>query len=453
MKDDVRKLLFRPLSTGSLSVVVPNLTVELPGRTVSAPAHLTGGPDGFMFTLHFQESQPDLHLQVGRVFTEEDQITVRGQIAGELAFQCRVFPPVEGKKFGSGGSTVILEASRMELPPESFDRFTSSDLAAIFGKPVEAVDGRPRSFYAHIFHGPALKMHDAGTKTVTTNDFLGEATRSSKDTHMFTCEDYEGALIEEAEELHLHIRSKKNQPSKVKDPVKLVDLVTKTTAFIGGFHPWPTYREVRVDRRVVERWICPKLNLKQTYLAPVSTRLWLRESTELLGVIIPTVAAGLGSLSDGQQDHLDFLIWHLRSSELSDLPNSTKLLVLCAGLDGLMKLIAGYQMTPSSKKKAKQIWKEANDILQLSWEHWTAEIFDLWSKYRNSLAHGWLWIPEADDVAANFTDYPRLSCAFSIIVAAWCGYEGPIVANPMEEQFTEIKRLKNHYLPQEPRGD
>ena len=52
-----------------------------------------------------------------------------------------------------------------------------------------------------------------------------------------------------------------------------------------------------------------------------------------------------------------------------------------------------------------------------------------------------LWLPEQAPVGRFFADYPRLGCAFMILLAALCGYQGPIVANPFESQEITIASI------------
>ena len=56
-------------------------------------------------------------------------------------------------------------------------------------------------------------MFGAGTEVTTTNDFLGEAASSTADTHQFESDTWEGALIQQGPELHLHLRSREDADS------------------------------------------------------------------------------------------------------------------------------------------------------------------------------------------------------------------------------------------------
>ena len=69
-------------------------------------------------------------------------------------------------------------------------------------------------------------------------------------------------------------------------------------------------------------------------------------------------------------------------------------------------------------------------------------LMEIRKKHRDSLAHGRFWEfgNESDD--SYFTDYPRLGCAFMTIIAAYCGYEGPISANPIGGAVGRISKLK-----------
>jgi hypothetical protein len=447
MEDKIRKLLFQPLVKGTLSAIVPDFAIELKSGRVEVPARLTSEDDSFKFTLHFMGAQPAAGL--GRneknLMGKADQLTVRGQIEGEVAFGCSdVFPPVGGTTRSRGTSTIEVTSSLMHLTPEGSDLMTTSQIESRLGIEAQPGDDDICDIRAHIiFHGPELRMQNAGTERKTKNDFLGEAVSSSTDTHVFSGVGYEGALIQKDEELHLHIKSE-DKISKKTDPVELVNRVIGAVAFTMGFHPWPAYREIRNNHLIIERFISPHLNLKQTYLAPVSGSLWSTfrlESTNPLHSIIPTIANGMGALPEAVFSRLEILLWNVRSSALSDLPHSTKMLTTCSALEGLVKLIINHDR--KSKKTAQIIWKEASDVLQITWDGWTKEIFDLWYRHRNSLAHGNLWeMEEKEEIGDYFLDYPKLGCAFMTLVAAWCGYRGPILADPFAPKATVIENIK-----------
>lgn len=443
MHSTVRKLLFDPLATGSLSLIVPDFSIEVADETITTPARLTrkdGG--GFKFDLHFLVGDiPDaLRRNERRVLGPADRLRITGQIEGEIRFSGQVFPPVGRTTRSRGTSLTTVSIDRLELSPENNDLLSSGEVRALLGMDAASVDAAPQHFSAHlIFHGPKLHMQDAGTEVTTVHDFLGRMTSSSFDTHVFRGNGWEAALIQKGEELHLHVREREGTTASVSDPIDLVNRLCDAVAFTHGFQPWPVYREVRVDHRVVERWLSPKLNLKQTYLAPLSGGLGDSVRTgshpELVN-FIPTITDGLAGLSEQERDRLGTLLWNVRSSALGDLPSSTKLLILCAAIDGLMKLIAGADLGTSAT------WRRASDRIGLNWDRWTSGIFELWGQHRHDLSHGRLWIPEDAPIDQFFTDYPRLGCAFMTVIAAFCGYEGPVIADPFSSRAVVIRELK-----------
>jgi len=450
MESRVRDLLFEPLRRGVLSAIVPDFTVVFGNRTLSAPAQLSRDEDAFEFSMHFMETQPpeELRRSRGGVFTEADRITVHGQIGAEIAFRCTdVFPPSEMTTRSRGTSTVKLRSSRMELVAEGTDTLPADELHRLLGSP-EGPNEKGKSFHAHlIYHGPKLNMFESGTQTVSKNDFLGEATKSSTDTHQFSGDAWQGGLIQKEAELHLHLRSIPDS-GIVKDEetvTSLVDHVNQAVGFTLGFQPWPAYRELRIDHRIIERWLSPRFDLATSYLVPISGSMWskLREDAHNpVRRMIPTIAGGLERMAGDNRNRLTMLLWHFRSGTLTVLPSSTRLLILCAVLDGLMKLIAGVR-DPAEKPATNKTWRKASDTLGLSWDRWTNDVFELWGKHRHLLTHGWLWLGEAGDVKEFFADYPRLGCAFLTLVAAYCGYDGPILADPFQSRISSIGDLKD----------
>jgi hypothetical protein len=106
-----------------------------------------------------------------------------------------------------------------------------------------------------------------------------------------------------------------------------------------------------------------------------------------------------------------------------------------------MKLIAGAD--DPKKTATDKTWRTASDTLKFSWDRWTKQIFDVWGKHRHLLAHGWLWLTEESDAQEFFTDQAQLGCAFLTFVAAYCGYEGPIMADPFKNRILNISDIKS----------
>jgi len=448
MEKQVRELLFEPLRKNILSAIVPDFVFKSDNREISAPAQLVRHGDEFRFIVHFSTGQPPTELEAmrGGFLTDADKKSVRGQINGELNFRCDdVFPPSTMTTRSRGTSIAVLDSHRMHLVAEGTDDMTTRQVHKLLRQRNRETSAA-REFTAHlIYDGPKLKMHDSGTEVTTTNDFLGEAASSTADTHQFSSEAWEGALIQQDTELHLHLRSRK--PAEINfSPQQIIDLVDRVNQAVGfthGFQPWPAYREIRIDHRVVERWVSPQFNLPTTYLAPVSESMWthfLNDRDNSFHKIIPTVADGLGRMSETARKKLTTLLWHFRSGQSGRFPASTRLLILCAVLDVLTKLIAGAR---NPKKAATgKMWKRASAKLGFSWDRWTKGVFETWGKHRHLLAHGWLWLAEELDVKEFFTDQARLGCAFLTFVASFSGYEGPILANPFENRIIVISEIK-----------
>ena len=106
-----------------------------------------------------------------------------------------------------------------------------------------------------------------------------------------------------------------------------------------------------------------------------------------------------------------------------------------------MKLIAGAD--DPKKAATDKIWRKASDTLHFSWDRWTKNIFEVWGKHRHLLGHGWLWLTEELSPQEYFTDHALLGCAFLTFVAAYCGYTGPIIADPFKNAVLDIRTIKS----------
>src|SRR6266852_1030459 len=253
MEKRVRELLFDPLRKNILSAIIPDFVFNSGDQEISAPAQLVRHDDEFRFTLHFNTGQPPPELQStgGGFFNDADKKTVRGQINGESNFHCDdVFPPSTMTTRSRGTSITVLDSHRMHLVAEGTDGMTTKEVRKFIGQTAQGERDETSGFSAHlIYHGPKLRMFDAGTEVTTKNDFLGEAASSTADTHQFKSDVWEGALIQQELELHLHLRSREDvdvdlSPQQVTD---LVDRANQSVGFVLGFQPRPAYREIRIE--------------------------------------------------------------------------------------------------------------------------------------------------------------------------------------------------------------
>lgn len=444
----MRKHLFKPMVAGELSLVVPELTIWIHDQEIKAPARLSLASDGDLeFNIHFTEAEPPELLRRGveGILSEKDQLTLTGQIEGEIAFRCRCFPPTNRTSRSSGTSTVRMDTRRLHLTAEEFDTKSTNEMLALMGRPALPKAETARSFHAHlIFQGPKLRILDSGTKTTRRNDFLGEASQDSFDTHQFSSEAWEAALIEKDDEIHLHIRNRKESTERVDDPSALVDHIAFAVAFTHGFQPWPVYRELFQDHRLLERWFGTHINLSQSDVAPLTERLGATRRhvpTAPIRNIIPAITEGLDTLADEKRERLTTLHWNVQGTAVGDLPPSTNLLILCSALEGFLRLIAGHET--NSRIPARQLWKEGIETLGFKWEGYCEEIFQLWRTHRNRLAHGGLWLPDGTPIADYLIDSPRFEGAFTTFVSAFCGHNGPVVTNRFKGEYTKIESLRS----------
>jgi hypothetical protein len=450
MDRHIRDTLFEPLKKNILSAIVPEFIFQSGEHEISAPAQLVRDDDEFKFTLHFNTGKPPPELESvrGGFFNEADKKSVRGQINGEIGFRCDdVFPPSTMTTRSRGTSIVSLTSHRMHLVAEGTDQMTTKEVQRFIGEDTDDEDPETSRFNAHlIYHGPKLKMFGAGTEITTKNDFLGEAASSSADTHQFEADTWEGALIQQGLELHLHLRSREDADVDLSEEemIDVIDRANQAVGFVLGFNPWPAYREIRINHRVVERWLSPTFGLPTTYLTPVSKSMWahfLSHPANPFHRILSTITEGLGRIPESERKKLTMLLWHFRSGTIRALPSSTRLLILCAVIDGLMKLI-GKARDPEHAATNKT-WRDASDALGFCWDKWTKSVFEVWSKHRHLLAHGWLWMGEEMDSQEFFIDHARLGCAFLTFAAAYCGYEGPIMADPFKNRILTISQIKS----------
>ncbi len=442
MNARVRSLLFEPLTRGTLRVLVPECTIHHGENPIIGCAAIDLSARGhFEAALHFSTPPPTcFEMKEGKTLGDKDLISITGLLEGEIHFEMKVLPTGSETQRSSGTSTVRVDANRIYLIPDTIDSLPINEVRALLGDTKLPEEETAKRFSAHlVFHGPTLHLKDSGTKVVRANDFLGDATSSSFDTHQFSGEGWEAGLIQKDEELHLHIRNQKGSDLRVEDPENLVDRITFAVAFTHGFQPWPVYKELRIDHRVVDRWMSTHVNLKQSWLVPISKRLGINahvnKDAEILN-IIPTIAEGFEQIPPEKFKKIKELLWHVLATDQGDLPPSTKLLMLCSALDGLIKVVV------KDVYHTLKEWKAAAETTGLSWDDWFYPIMELRKKHRDHLSHGRIWLLMESGPEAYFRDYPRLGCAFMTVIAATCGYQGAIITDPLRQNSSIISQLK-----------
>lgn len=443
MDDTVRRLIYQPLVGGSLQAIIPELTIELIEGAISVPAGLGFSVGkGYVFRLFFSQGSIPKCLRdcPSRIMNKEDCVRISGLVDGELFFEAQVFPVGSRVIHYPGSGILELTSEQLHFVPETGDREISTEPTQDAGIYSGEDICRKSCFSSHsIFRGPELRLRDEGTRIEQTNDFLGKAVSSSCDTHVFSGKGWEAALIQIQDELHLHVRSQKSVATDVNDPLTLVDRVIAAVGFTHGFHPFPLYHEVSIDHCLKARWLSARRELSQSWLAPLGKQARMhsidgqwREVTS----IVPTIADGFRGIPPEKYDQIHTLLWHVLASDTADAPASIKLLIVCSALDGLMKTIGG-DLDNSIKE-----WKKAAENVGIPWEGWMSTLMEIRKKHRDSLAHGRFWEFGSESDDSFFTDYPRLGCAFMAIIAAYCGYEGPISANPIGGAVGRISKLK-----------
>lgn len=442
MTPRVRSLLLEPLTAGNLRLLVPYCTLHLDDAPVAVPAQIEVNDRGnFEATLHFNGPVPSgFELEEGRTLGEKDAITLSGYLEGDIAFEMKVLPSGKQSQNIHGPSKVRVDARRIHLIAESADTLTTNELRTQLGEAPLPEEETAKRFSAHlVFHGPKLYLKDSGSRAVRTNDFLGEATSATFDTHQFSDEGWDAALIQRDDEIHLHIRNRKDSEIRIEDPASLIDRIVFAVAFIHGFQPWPAYKELRIDHRVVERWVSTNIHLKQSWFAPIPERLGMhahvKQDMEIMNVL-PTITRGLGALEPDVHEKIKILLWHVLATDMGDLPPATKTLMLCSSLDGLTKVI-GKDVDNTLNE-----WKAAAKTTGLSWENWLHPVMEVRKRHRDHLSHGRLWRLMETGPEAYFTDYPRLGSGFMTLIAAACGYEGTVISTPNGNEAVRIKYLK-----------
>ncbi len=339
-----------------------------------------------------------------------------------------------------------------------------------------------------------LKSFNGGSKTVRTNDYLGEyASRSSTDTLMGETSLYSFAFIQEDEDgkddLHIVIRSKEGISSKGEesDRKKFYGLLN-ALAFTHGKNAWP-YRvkywcghaqgcdTVTTIRDLPSTPHAPFSGLKHnvdlaTFIGEVATRFaddstFSKKLTYLLflfrqagnrGIHHEVSTLAICSLFESLVrvlfDHLDL---GKETLEAMSLPE------FMAAKEKLRAYLETWPNNDASKQRLVGLVRSANPLtmremlaavckrLGLDWESEMSKVFAAWKAARNPLAHGKFG---DDEDHQGFVDImhgeSRIAGGFNTLLLKFFGYSGYYNPSVFEPGF---KRMSHQNDVQSSEGE
>ena len=347
--------------------------------------------------------------------TSNQQISLAGIASSQIhsfSFQRIHFPP-------SGADSLNID-ELLDLRHEQKVKGGAPD------QPREPRKSEPEEEYFAIIPGVKLQIRPDATVSNITHPYRLESIHTSCNCFYGKIAAGEFCLEDKDGDLWVYFRRPLNAAGTIPSAASVFEGILKAVGFTHCVHPWPYFRQHRVDHRVEERWVRPPQACEMDGLLPMCEGR-LRQATDSRNLFIKAVeffAAG-----DERSEVFDRALWLLHASNPNGMAFEIRVLTLCSVLEGLVKEHAGGSLGSNLDP-----WKRAVANLCLDWDGWFEKVFQSWKDYRNKLAHGFDVLPSATNPIDIAHVYSRIFAAIYVIMARQMGYTGKLEASMLENR-------------------
>lgn len=492
---------FTTVKDGLKRVALVELNAETPmGRlTGSGTVSLVEGRYQMEWRVADQDKADELlkHLNKDwgkpKTYTKDDIWKMDAETEAGLRFEFGAFPPNTWKAVNHQVVSFNLETGRLKVSkPKSDPEAQAAFRARLAGLGIDW-DGSATSasVLKEVLHHATLVgiksplCSKSPTITEITNDFLGKAREWKNDTWTFERDGMTFALIQKEEGLHAYLRFKETELSPDEQSARFSAFL-EALGFTHGFRPWPLVREVRHDHWVVECEIAGCDSLPQMSAAPLSDRLMTfhKESETMIMEVYDFVLSGSPLLKRLRRLH-----GIVCEAHEGTVIRETDLLGLCTVFEGLVGCLFDYHrlkgptrtsvaaagfsvavdavcewlkqkhhesgegpdspwdrliglIKSSGYVRTQERIKALADFHAFPWEGDIEDVFRIWKKQRNPLAHGSGQEEGSAGMREMFAAWSRITGAFHRFMLAEMGYKGWLRYSPMEagKELIEIRQ-------------
>jgi hypothetical protein len=329
---------------------------------------------------------------------------------------------------------------RIHFPPAGADSLNTDELLdqlheahkkvnPTVTEPRKPRKGEPEDEHFAIIPGVKLLIRPDKIVSNVTHPFLGESNSFAYNCFQgeigagqFCLQDKEGDLL-----VYFNRPTKTGVTSGISS-VSIFEGILKAVGFTHDVHPWPYYRQFRVDHRIQTRWVKPPPMCMTDGLLPMLEGR-LRQASDSRSLFIK--AAEFFAAGDEQSEIFDRALWLLHASNPHGMVFELRVLTLCSILEGLVKPHAGGNLGSNS-----DAWKKGIEKLGLDWDGWFEKVYQSWKDYRNKLAHGFDVLPSAANPIDIMNVYSRIFAAIYIIMARQMGFAGKLESSMLETTDT-----------------
>ena len=469
-----------------------------------------------MLRIHQEEIELDMTLNVGEapppfqtgIFTARDFWKLSGLIEDHLRFECKRVARYAKTQTFNGVTTLTFGLRPLDLIPSGWDALSNDERNRYveqrrkeINAPVTSPDhldkvpvdnkspeGCSVEFHALLVDYPLISR-DSGTRTVTTNAFLGELNGPRADTFMGEIEGFDFALIKEKEdaELHVHLRSKEGHHSanEEADWAKF-DALMNAVAFTHGVHAWPYRIEYWRDGQKKLDRVTPACSLTRTSHAPFTEALFFNAKTGQVQWDLRDPmkkAASFFEANSGLSEEIVQILFLFREAGGEEVHSEIATLALCTLFENLVHLLfeelklkekaleenktlglfeqakreiaqqiseqiavkgEGYnrlhKAVPSlSLFTQREMFQAVVSHFGLKWQDDMEALFKTWKNARNLLVHHKERAGQSEDEVRNSVlDESRIAGVINILLLKLFGYSGWVRSSAFEDKYRQI---------------
>lgn len=426
-----------------------------------------------------------------KTYTTEDCWEMTAVTEDRLCLEFEVFPPATWNSSNQRLITLNLQASRLKVvkakadPKEDAAFVARVQAMGINWSGSNESEAPPNEVLYHAIlvgvESPLRRQRVTTTKI--TNDFLGETGSGWKsDTWMLEKNGMTFALIQNKKKLHAYLRFQNPDCCEEEQEAKFSAFLN-AIAFTHGCRPWPFVREVCHDHQVVKCELFTKEVISQTSAAPLSDHLMAfhSESDSMIISVFDFYRSGSTLIKPFNRLHALLCEAHEGTTI-----RETDLLAICTVFEGLISClfdhhrlkeptrtsIAAVQFTEATESVRKWLtqkheesgsrsdspWdrligfikscgyvrtqekiKAVSEFYGFPWDGDMEQVFRMWKKQRNPLAHGLGRDDNPNGLREMFSAWSRITGATNRFILAEMGYTGWFRYSPMEASKEVLK--------------
>lgn len=421
-----------------------------------------------------------------KTYTKADKLRMQAATTSGLRLEFDVFPTGNFRTSTSSPFVLLFfDTHHLSIVKPEVDPVEEAAFAARMkarGLPWPDSSPPPEEVLHHaVFVGIESPLR-IQRKTVTTvvNEFHGTNEGFKSDTWMLEWEGMSFGLIQREKELHIYMRIK-NSKHTMEEEESTFTAFLNSISFTHGFRAFPTAREVCHDHKVVKCEIGDLDGVSSSQAATLGEWFMMSDCEIMMTSAFDFFRSDSKLVSKFWKFH--GLV--CQAHEGSTVRHSD-LLAICTVFEGLIKCLFAHHHLKSTAvqstradefsiaKKAVSDWlnskhlgsgsvvdcpwsrligyietcdfvssqeqiRAVSDFYGLNWEGDMKEVFQIWKRQRNPMAHGTIRDKDEDETKGGFIAWSRLTGAIKHLILAEMGYVGSFRYSPMEPGLEQMR--------------